>query len=316
MARALKQLMPAVLLIIVVSVPAHAYVPYDTHVRFFQSVTGDVIRLIPRSMGLYIYKNRYDFLRGMTFMDRDIRSNPRKILDLEEIRQQAFGRLNRDIPYAVQAFKGGAIKLDTSASNLAGRLGMIANSIILAKLPAFPDLKYLERFSRAMDELIADSVIDVWVFYDGYADYNSLGELMETLRTDMTPAFKHVRNRSYAVTMREDIYGVFRAPDKFNRLLVLSNRDVNNIYSDMINSIADAYTYIWKHSGMDLQHPSYAAPPGTIIDRPSQRRILSGGAVQQPGKPVEETEEAVVMPGEGLTPAEVGGAAQQTTTEE
>jgi hypothetical protein len=125
-----------------------------------------------------------------------------------------------------------------------------------------------------------------------------------------------VRNRSYAVTMREDIYGVFRAPDKFNRLLVLSNRDVNNIYSDMVNSIADAYTYIWKHSGMDLQHPSYAAPPGTIIDRPSQRRILSGGAVQQPGKPVEETEEAVVMPGEGLTPAEVGGAAQQTTTEE
>lgn len=314
MARALKKLVPAVLLVILVSVPAYAYVPYDTHVRFLQSITRDVLRLIPRSMGLYIYKNRYDFLRGMTFMDRDIMSTPGKILDIEEIRQQSYARLNRDIPYAVQAFKGGAVKLDTSASNLAGRLGMIGNSIILSKLPEFPDLVYLDRFSRAMDELIADSVIDVWVFYDGYADYNSLGELLETLRTDKTPTLKHVRNRDYAVTMREDIYAVFRAPDKFNRLLVLSNQDVNDIYSDMINSIADAYTYIWKHSGMDLQHPSYAAPPGTILERPSRRRLLSGGAVQKPGRQVEETE-AIVLPGEPLSAAEEGAAAETTTND-
>jgi hypothetical protein len=298
MTRALKKLLPAVALSILASVSAYAYVPYDTHVRFFESITKDVLRLIPRAMGLYIYQNRYDFLRGMTFMDRDVMSNPGKILDLEEVRSQAYARLMRDIPYCVQAFKGGDIKLDTSQNNLAGRLGMIGNSIVLTKTPEFPDLKYLERFSRALDELISDNVIDIWVFYDGYADYNSLGELMETLRTDKTPTLRHVRNPYYNAEMREDMYAIFRAPDKFNRLLIFTNRDVNNIYSDMINSIADAYTYIWKHSGMDLQHPSYAAPPGTIIERPSRRRLLTGGAVQKPARPVEETEEEIVVPGE------------------
>ena len=310
MTRALKKLLPAVLFSILMSLPAYAYVAYDTHVRFLETVTRDVIRLVPRSMGQYIYQNRYDFLRGMTFVDRDVMSNPRKILDLEEVRSQAYARLMRDIPYCVQAFKGGAIKLDTSQNNLSGRLGMIGKSIVLTKMPEFPDLKYLERFSRAMDELIADLVIDVWVFYDGYADYNSPGELMETLRTDKTPTLRHVRNPNYNSTMREDMYAIFRAPDKFNRHLVLTNQDVNNIYSDMINSIADAYTYIWKHSGMDLQHPSYAAPPGTIIERLSRRRLLAGGAVQKPSRPVEETEEEAPETGESLTTAEEGAAAE------
>ncbi len=313
MVRALKNLLPAFLLLILLTVPAHAYVPYDSHVEFLRSVTKDVLRLIPRSMGQYIYQNRYDFLRGMTFVDRDLMSNPGKIIDLEEVRSRSYARLMRDIPYCVAAFKGGAIKLDTSQANLAGRLGMIGKSIVLTKMPEFPDLKYLDRFSRALDALVAESVIDIWVFYDGYGDYNSLGELMESLRSDTTPTLKHVRNPHFNAQTREDMYSIFRAPDKFNRQIVLTNRDVNNIYSDMINSIADAYTYIWKHSGMDLAHPSYAAPPGTIIDKPSRRRLLSGGAVQKPVKPVEVSEvEPTGIEAEGLSAVEEGAAAQTT----
>ena len=89
-------------------------------------------------------------MRGMTFMTREIQVNPGKCKDLEEIRREAYERLSRDIPYCVEAFKGGEIKLDTAASNVAGRLGMIVYSIMLQKMPAFPDLEYLEKFSMVL----------------------------------------------------------------------------------------------------------------------------------------------------------------------
>lgn len=284
MARRLIRILPSLVLVFATAFPAWGYVAWDTRVRFMEDLTKDFLRLIPRSMGKYIYENRYDFFRGMTFMTRDVMSNPRKIRDMEEIRREAYARLMRDVPYCVQAFKGGAIKLDTHANNLAGRLGMITYSIILQKMPEFPDLIYLEKFSRSMEELISESVIDVWVFYDGYGDYCSLGELMETLKMGDMPTYKYYRDRNFNAKMKEDMYAVFRAPEQFTPHIVLTNRHVNNIYSNMINAIADTFTYIWKASGMDLAHPSYAAPPGTIIDRPSRRAILSGGSVQRPSR--------------------------------
>ncbi|MDQ7784738.1 MAG: hypothetical protein RDU20_17785 [Desulfomonilaceae bacterium] len=300
MARRLMCILPAIVLVMASVFPAWGYVAWDSRVRFMEDLTKDFIRLIPRSMGKYIYENRYDFFRGMTFMDRDVMANPRKIRDMEEIRREAYARLMRDIPYCVQAFKGGAIKLDTHANNVSGRLGMIAYSIFLQKIPEFPDLIYLERFTRTMEELISESTIDVWVFYDGYGDYCSLGELMETLNVGDMPTFKYIRDRDYNAKMKEDMFSIFRAPDQFTPHIVLTNRHVNNIYSNMINGIADAFTYIWKASGMDLAHPSYAAPPGTIINRPGRRAILSGGSVQKPGRKeaiwnrlVEEGQEAL-----------------------
>jgi len=104
---------------------------------------------------------------------------------------------------------------------------------------------------------------------------------METLKAGDMPTFKYFRDRDFNAKMKEDMYAVFRAPEQFTPHVVLTNRHVNNIYSNMINGIADTFTYIWKASGMDLAHPSYAAPPGTIIDRPSRRAILSGGSVQK-----------------------------------
>lgn len=284
MARRLMRILPSLVLVFATVFPASGYVAWDTRVRFMEDLTKDFLRVIPRSMGRYIYENRYDFFRGMTFMDRDVMANPRKIRDVEEIRREAYARLMRDIPYCVQAFKGGAIKLDTHANNLAGRLGMIAYSIYLQKMPEFPDLIYLEKYMRTMEELLSDSTIDIWVFYDGYGDYCSLGELMETLKAGDMPTFKYFRDREFNAKMKEDMYAVFRAPEQFTPHVVLTNRHVNNIYSNMVNGIADTFTYIWKASGMDLAHPSYAAPPGTIIDRPSRRAILAGGSVQKPGR--------------------------------
>lgn len=304
MARRLVHVLPAILLMLIVALPAHGAVAYETHVRCLEFLTGDLVKVLPRAMGVYLYRNRYDFLRGMTFMTRDILPNPRKMLDIEEVRKQAYTRLMRDIPYCVEAFKGGEIKLDTSDANRAGRLGMIAYSIYLLKMPEFPDLRYLEKFKLTFDDLISDSVIDVWVFYDGYRDFNCLGELMESLKDQRVPSFRFVKNKEYNAIMKEDIYAMFRAPDKFNRHIILTNRDVNNIYSDMVNSIADALVYIWKQSGMDLAHPSYAAPPGTVIDRPSRRRILAGGAVQKPGRFVEETGEEEAEEAQGREGAE------------
>ncbi len=282
MARRLMCILPSVVLVLATVFPAWGYVAWDTRVRFMEDLTKDFIRLIPRSMGKYIYENRYDFFRGMTFMDRNIMSNPRKIIDMEEVRREAYARLMRDVPYCVQAFKGGAIKLDTHANNLAGRLGMITYSIILQKIPEFPDLAYLEKFNRTMEELVSEGVLDVWVFYDGYGDYCSLGELMETLKVGDMATYKHIRDRDFNAKMKEDMYAVFRAPEQFTPHIILSNRQVNNIYGNMVNSVADTLTYIWKVSGMDLAHPSYAAPPGTIISRPSRRAILSGGSLQKP----------------------------------
>jgi hypothetical protein len=298
MVRRLMLLLPALVLVLTASFPAWGYVAWETRLMFMEHVTKDFIRLIPRSMGKYIYQNRYDFFRGMTFMNRNIMSSTRKIRDMEEIRRGAYARLMRDIPYCVQAFKGGDIKLDTHTNNLSGRLGMIAYSIMLQKTPEFPDLYYLEKFTRTIEDLVADNVIDVWVFYDGYADFNSLGELMETLKMDGTPTLRYVRDRDFNAKMKEDKYAIFRAPEQYTAHLVYTDRQMNNIYSNMINGIADAFVYIWKKSGMDLAHPSYSAPPGTIIDRPSRRSILAGGSVQTPGLSQEDEQETAISEGQ------------------
>lgn len=272
-------ILPAVLILLVAVAPAKGYVAHESHIFFLDQVTKDIMKLLPRSMGYFIYQNRYDFNRGLTFMTRQIRGNPSKFLDIEEVRNQAFPRLNRDIPYCVQAFKSGEIKLDTSASNLAGRLGIIAYSIILVNFPDFPDYKNLEHFSRVLDQSIVDRLFNIWIYYDGYGDFNSLGELTERFRSDRMPEFRPVRNLRYSTYMREDPYVMFRAPEKFHGQMVLTNADMNEIYSDIINDIVDTFMYIWKCSGMDLAHPSYSAPPGTVISRISKRREVTGGVL-------------------------------------
>jgi len=313
MNRRLLSLLAACLLVIVFTLPAGAYVVYDTHVTFLEVATKDLLKLLPRAMGKYIYQNRIDYLRGATFMTRDIRfGHLGKLKDLEEIRREAFNRLHRDIPYCVQALKGGDIKLDTAPGNLAGRLGMIMYSIILLKMPEFPDLEYLERFSRTFDEAIVEDVIDVWMYYDGYGDFHSLGELMERLKPADMPAFKHVRNEDYPPFMKQDVYAMFRAPDKFEAFIVLTNRHLNDIYNNIINDVMDAFVYIWKCSGMDLQHPSYAAPPGTVISRPSRRRLLSAGVLNIPSKPTPTQEIAAPEAAEGGAPAPGAGTPEQT----
>ncbi|MCX5862554.1 MAG: hypothetical protein WCG29_04270 [Desulfomonile sp.] len=285
----MMQRLPSIVLAALIAVfscfPASGYEAYSAHVTFLQTVTKDIVKLLPRAMGYYIYQNRYDFFRGMTFMTRDIELGPRKLKDLEEVRREAYERLMRDIPYCVEAFEGGDIKLDTSASNLGGRLGMIAYSIILLKMPDFPDLQYLEKFSVVLEEFISENQVAIWLFYDGYPNFNSLGELMERLRPDFTPTFKYVDNDDYASTMREDIFAMFRAPGKFNRNMVLTDTDINTIYNSMVNSILDCYIYIWKCSGMDLAHPSYSAPPGTIIYRADRRSLLSSQPSLSPSTP-------------------------------
>jgi len=293
---------------------------YDTHVHFLEALTKDVVKLMPRAMGSYIYQNRYDFMRGMTFMTRDIRFNPRKLKDLEEIRREAYERLMRDIPYCVQAFKGGEIKLDTAPANLAGRLGMIAYSIILLKMPDFPDVEYLDKFGVVLDETIGSSLIDIFVYYDGYGDFHSLGELMERFKQTTTPVFKHIRNETYAGRMKEDVFAMFRPENKFLRQMILTDHDVNEIYSDVVNDVLDAYVYIWKCSGMDLAHASYAAPPGTVINRPSRKRAIAGGILSRPAPPppaplVELTEEIVAEPETGAAPAPPGAPIGQPPIE-
>jgi hypothetical protein len=304
--RMLSRIAATALLIMIAAVPAQAYIPYDTHVMFLDLATKDMLRLLPRAMGSYIYQNRYDFMRGMTFMTREIRVNPGKCKDLEEIRREAYERLSRDIPYCVEAFKGGEIKLDTAASNVAGRLGMIAYSIMLQKMPAFPDLEYLEKFSMFLDEALVENVIPIWLFYDGYGDFHSLGELMERLKPEDMPTFVHLKNDTYAAQMKEETFSVFRAPDKFNKNMIMTDVDINYVYSSMINNILDTFVYIWKCSGMDLAHPSYAAPPGTVIKRPSRRQILASDAARRPPRPpvsvAEETGPTVEPEEEGEPP--------------
>ncbi len=308
--RMLSRIAVTALLMMTAAVPAQAYIPYDTHVMFLDLATKDMLRLLPRAMGSYIYQNRYDFMRGMTFMTREIRVNPGKCKDLEEIRREAYERLCRDIPYCVEALKGGEIKLDTADSNVAGRLGMIAYSIMLQKMPAFPDLEYLEKFSRILDEALVENVIAVWLFYDGYADFHSLGELMERLKPEDMPTFVHIKNDTYAAQMKEETYSIFRAPDRFNRNMIITDVDMNDVYNNMINNILDTFVYIWKCSGMDLAHPSYAAPPGTVIKRPSRRQILSSEAARRPPRPplpaAGEEPEATVGTEEAGTPTAPG----------
>jgi len=304
MTRHLFRLTTAGVLVLALALSAGAYVAYYSHTFFLETLTKDLLKLVPRAMGSYIYQNRYDFLRGMTFMTRDIAFNVAKVRDVEEIRREAYERLMRDIPYCVEAFKGGDIKLDTSHNNLSGRLGMIAYSIVLLKTPDFPDLEYLERFTRTLDEAVGEHMQDIWVYYDGYPDFCSLGELMESLKVKDMPTFLNVRNdaretrdaqlRPYAGTMKEDIYSVFRAPEKFIPHIVITDKDINRIYNNIVNCVADAYIFIWKASGVDLAHPSYSAPPGTVIERGSRRRFLPAGILARvPLTPEPAGEEAV-----------------------
>lgn len=258
---------------------------YWMSIQFMDILTGDLVKLIPRAMGSYIYQNRYDFTRGYTFMSRDIMSNPFKQIDLEEVRRNSYTRLMRDIPYCVHAFEGGDIKLDTSNSNLAGRLGMIAYGISLGKMPPTPELQYLEKAYAAVVSGIADSQLDVFLYYDGYGDFNSLGELMERLQPEGMPTFIHVRNDTYPGLMKEDRFAMFRPPPKFEKAMVLTDTDINRIYGSIVNSVADTFTFIWKTSGMDLAHPSYSAPPGTVIKRSSRRTSLSAGILAKPPIP-------------------------------
>lgn len=260
-----------------------AYVAYESSVFFLQSITGDLEKFLPRAMGNYIFQNRYDFSRGMTFMIRDIKSTVYKSKDLEEIRREAYERLMRDIPFCVEALKGGELKLDTHANNVAGRLGMIAYSITLLKIPDFPDLEYYEKFMRTFEESINDYLIDLYVYYDGYGDFKCIGDLMERFKRQEMPTFKHVRNPLYAANMKEDRFAMFRPPDKFERFIIETNIDLNRVYNDIINDIMDAFVFIWKCSGMDLEHPSYGAPPGTMITRLKRGNLgISAGALSKP----------------------------------
>jgi hypothetical protein len=283
---------------------------YEMSVDAKRIMAKDLIKLLPRAMGSFIYHNREDFMRGMTFMHRSYRVTPRKIRDIEEVRNQAFARLRRDIPYCVQAFKGGEIKLDTTSGNLAGRLGMIAHSIVLQNYPAFPDAEYLERFQSAFNGLLVENVLAIWLYYDGYGDFNSLGELMERLKEEYMPTFRHVQNDQYPVRMREDPFAMFRAPDKFNKNIVMTNVDFNHVYNNMINDMADAFVFIWKASGMDLAHPSYAAPPGTVISRDTSRHTVHGGALSRHVvRAVEDEEEAAA---EGEETSEEGASEESS----
>ncbi len=298
-------LMTATVLVLAVAVqPSQAYVAYDSHIVFLRTITGDLMKLLPRAMGGYIYQNRYDFLRGMTVMTRSIKVGPLKILDLEEIKRDAYARLSRDIPYCVEAFKGGELKLDSSPGNLAGRLGMIAYSIALLNMPAFPDMEHLENFSMALDTMVGERLVDIWVYYDGYGNFCSLGELLERLKDSQMPEFRYIRNKQYPVRMREDIYAMFRAPDKLSTQMLLTDVDINEIYNETINDILDVFVYIWKCSGMELAHPSYTAPPGTSIKRVSARRTVRGtppAAMMPRRAPIIET---VPPPAEAPPPEE------------
>jgi len=111
--------------------------------------------------------------------------------------------------------------------------------------------------------------------------------------------------------MKEDPFVIFRAPDKFDRTMLLTDIDVNSIYNNMINNILDSFVFIWKCSGKDLAHPSYAAPPGTVIKRASRRTMLSGGVLSRPAPlPTAEPEttgvEGEVVPETEAAPTERG----------
>lgn len=279
---------------------------YNNSESYLKTMTGDLVKLLPRAMGNYIYQNRYDFLRGSTFALRNVLENPGKVLDFEEVRNRAYDRLMRDIPFCVEALKGGELKLDTSPGNISGRLGMIAYYTTLLALPTFPDVKYLDAFGTLLATALNDNQIDIWVYYDGYGDFHSLGELMERLRPQEMPTFVKVRNESFATSLKEDIFSEFRAPQMYDDHMVMTDVEMNDIYSMSINNIMDVFMYIWKCSGMELAHPSYSAPPGTIISRLSRRRVLSGGVLSRTPPPAAtETVTSAVegIVGQGETPS-------------
>jgi hypothetical protein len=286
--RLLKSMIPLILVLGITS-PSWSQMSYENHERFLNVLTKDLVRLMPRSMAAYIFQNRQGYMRGTTAMTRDIQYNPLKLKDLEEIRREAYERLSRDIPYCIEAFRGGEIKLDTSSDNLAGRLGMIAYSVMLLKMPTLPDVEFLESFSRTFYQAIGDNIISVWLFYDGYGDFHSLGELMERLKPEGMPEFLHARNQEYPTKYQADKFAALRSPDKFLTRFLFTDLDLNNMYNAMVNDILDVYVFIWKCSGMDLAHPSYAAPPGTIIKRSTRRKETKAGLFARLGPPPVET---------------------------
>lgn len=250
------------------------YNNYDLDAVFFQTLTKDALKLMPRAMAYYIYENDYDFFRGITFMLRDIEDGPRKLKDPEEIRREAYARLLIDIPYCISAFSGGEIKQDTSHANIASRLGMIAYSIYILKLPDTPDLRYLRGLRNTLEELIVENTIELRVYYDGYQDFLSFNELMDRLKPEFTVTFSSKENKEYMAQMREDPFSMFRPPERLEKRIIMTDLEANEIYGAVINGILDAFVYVWKCSGMDLAHPSYSAPPYTMIFRQAVKRSI------------------------------------------
>ena len=92
------QLMAAGCMVIALSSGACAQDYFYRHTTLSRSVLKDLEKLLPRAMGYYIYRNQDDFMRGITFMTRQIQTGPAKNKDIEEIRREAYARLMRDIP--------------------------------------------------------------------------------------------------------------------------------------------------------------------------------------------------------------------------
>jgi len=193
---------------------------------------------------------------------------------------------------------------------------MIAYSIILVDMPDMPDLEYLERFSRTLDSLVGAHGMDIWVYYDGYGDFHSLGELLERFRPSATPQFRYARSELFPIRMRHDTFASLRAPEKFDIHMTFNDTDINTIYTKMLNDIVDAFTYIWKCSGMDIAHPSYAAPPGTLIQRRTLRRTVAGmmptrtltrPPAPRPAAPRGQATPSAETPGAAPTPEQTPG---------
>lgn len=175
-----------------------------------------------------------------------------------------------DIPYCIEAFGEGQTKQDTSHANIASRLGLIAFSIYLLKLPGSPDLVYLKRFRTVFEELVVENSVNTKFYYDGYRDFLSFAELMERLQAEFTLTLVQRDNKGYAARMREDPFSMFRPPERMERHIIITDFEVNQIYEAIINGILDAYMYIWRCSGMELAHPLCSAPPYTTMFRHSR----------------------------------------------
>ena len=164
-----------------------------------------------------------------------------------------------------------------------------SNAVIIEVNRRIEGIDEIRRWAE--NEVIGGNLIDVWVYYDGYGDFNSLGELMERFQDGITPSYRYVRNKKFPVELREDIFSMMRFPKKFKEQMILNDAQVNYMYNEMVNGILDAYVFIWKCSGMDMAHPSYPVPPGTIISKPTQRKVVTGGALQAMMQASQEREE-------------------------